>query len=155
MNSTKQQFKWNNNRIVVYSIMPFLCLIILTYYFLFAEHKNGIQPYFMTGFLLTPILVYCLLLFKHRANYGKQLLVLSDDQLICLDKEVICHQFFFTEIDFITEYSTNRFPWSRLCIWEFTLKDGRKMKISSVLITKSSFEKYFTIDNSKPSLFPY
>jgi len=109
----------------------------------------------MTVFLLTPVLVYSVLLFKHHSNYGKQLLVLSDDQLICLDKEVICHQFLLTEIDFITEYSTNRLPWSRLCIWEFTLKDGRNMKISSVLITKSSFEQNFTIEKVKPSLFPY
>lgn len=92
---------------------------------------------------------------KHLSVFGDQILVLDSEQLIVFHKEIILAQFALKDINNIIEYSTNRLPWSRICIWKLTLNDGRIIKISSVLITKRSFEKNFKIDRKKPSLFPF
>lgn len=153
--SSKQIFKWNGYRIIYYSIMPLIFLSALIYFHSFTSYKNWLQPILMTIFLLAPVIIYCYLLMKHLLVFRDQILVLDSEQFIVFQKEIILAQFALKDITLITEYSTNRLPWSRIIIWKLTLMDGRIIKISSVLITKSSFEKNFKIDKFKPSLFPF
>ncbi len=129
--------------------------IVLLYYFLFAEHKDGLQPYFMTGFLLSPVLIYTVLLSIHFIKYRYKSILYGQVLVGIIEKGKIIEVIEHNSILSIIEYSTNRLPWSRICIWKLTLNDGRIIKISSVLITKRSFEKNFKIDRKKPSLFPF
>ena len=129
--------------------------IVLMYYFLFAEHKDGLQPYFMTGFLLSPVLIYTVLLSIHFIKYRYKSILYGQVLVGIIEKGKIIEVIEQSTILSIIEYSTNRLPWSRICIWKLTLNDGRIIKISSVLITNSSFEKNFKIDRKKPSLFPF
>lgn len=129
--------------------------IVLLYYFLFAEHKDGLQPYFMTGFLLSPVLIYTVLLSIHFIKYRYKSILYGHVLVGIIEKGKIIEVIEHNTILSIIEYSTNRLPWSRICIWKLTLNDGRIIKISSVLITKRSVEKNFKIDRKKTSLFPF